>query len=74
MTTERDIRNQIAYARKEGKAEGIAEGIAEGTTKGKAKGQIEAKLEIAKAMKDNGVDVETIAKYTNLTPEEISAL
>jgi len=78
MTTERDIRNQIAYARKEGKAEGKAEGIAEGTAKGKAEGkaegQIETRLEIAKAMKDNGFDVDAIAKCTNLTPEEISDL
>ena len=36
MTTERDIRNQIAFAEQKGmdigKAEGLAEGIAEGRT------------------------------------------
>ena len=40
MTTERDIRNQIAFAEQKGidigKAEGLAEGLAEGIEKGRS--------------------------------------
>ena len=38
MTTERDIRNQIAYGREEGLAEGLEKGRAEGLEKGRAEG------------------------------------
>ncbi len=70
MTTERDIRNQIAYAREEGKAEGIAEG----ESRGKAEGLQMARLQMAKDFKANGVAVEIIAKCTGLSAEEIEAL
>lgn len=70
MTTERDIRNQIAYAREEGKAEGIAEG----ESRGKAEGLQMARLQMAKDLKANGVSVEIIAKCTGLSAEEIEAL
>jgi len=66
MTTERDIRNQIAYAREEGLKEGISVGIAEGKQ--------EAMLEVAKAMKANGISVETVASCTGLSIETISKL
>lgn len=36
MTTERDLKNQFAYARKEGRAVGIEEGRAEGRAEGLA--------------------------------------
>lgn len=40
ITTERDLRNQMAYACKiateEGRAEGLAEGLVEGRAKGRA--------------------------------------
>ena len=53
MTTERDLRNQMAYARKEaieeghaeGLAKGLAEGLAEGLEKGLAEGRAEGRAE-----------------------------
>ena len=54
MTTERDIRNQIRFAEKQG-------------TKEKA-------TEIAKQMLADSVPVETISKYTGLSPEAVAAL
>ena len=62
MTTERDIRNQIAYARDEGREEGIAQGAAQ------------SKAEIAKAMLAKGFDVATILELTGLTAEDIESL
>ena len=58
MNTERDIRNQISYARECGKAEGIAEG----------------KVNIARNMRKAGVDSAIIAKYTGLSVEEVERL
>ena len=66
MTTERDIRNQIAYAREKG--------IEEGMEKGMEKGAAQSKSEIARAMLAEGLDVAIIAKCTGLTAEEIVAL
>lgn len=66
MNTERDIRNQISYARECGKAEGIAEGIAEG--------KAEEKLAIARNLKQASVDSAIIAECTGLSVEEIEKL
>lgn len=78
MTTERDLRNQMAWARKEAIEEGIAEGIAEGMAKGMAKGRAEGSLakalEIAEKLKATGMSVSEIASLVGLTAEEVSAL
>ena len=66
MTPERDIRNQLAYAREKG--------IEEGMEKGMEKGAAQSKSEIARAMLAEGLDVAIIAKCTGLTAEEIVAL
>lgn len=58
MTTERDLRNQFAYARKEGHALGRAEGRAE----------------VAHRMLKAGMDIQQIAEFTQLSIEEIEAL
>ena len=58
MTTERDIYNQIAYARKEGIAEG----------------ESAKQAEIARNFLVAGVDIKTIASCTGLTEEQIKAL
>ena len=63
MTTERDLINQFAYARKEGLAEGKAEGKAEGRAEGRA--------EVARQLIALGVDIETISKATGFSLEEI---
>lgn len=65
MTTERDIRNQIAYSREEGRAEGREQGLAEGLEKGRAEGKAEGKAEerllIMNKLKDNGFSDEEVA-------------
>lgn len=52
----------ISKARAEAIAEGIAEGIAE------------AKADVARRMLSNGLDVEIISLFTELTPEEVTKL
>ena len=86
MTTERDLRNQMAYARKvaveeglaegraEGLAEGRAEGRAEGLAEGRAEGRAEANLEAALKFRNLGVAVEIISEATGLSVEEIKQL
>ena len=53
MTTERDLRNQMAYARQEAIEEGLTE----------------ARAEVARGMLADGMPVDKIAKYTNLSIE-----
>ena len=82
MTTERDLRNQMAYAKKEAIEEGRAEGLAEGRAAGRAEGRAEGKeigerakaLEIAKNMLEAGFDVVQISGLTGLNIEEVNAL
>lgn len=63
MNTERDLRNQMAYAIKTGLEEGRARGLEEGRAEGRA--------EIIKAMVESGISAEVIAKALGLTVEEI---
>jgi len=58
----------------EGRAEGLAEGIEQGLAQGKEKGEKLKALEIAKNLLTTGLDIETIAKATALTPAEIENL
>ena len=64
MTTDRDIRNQIAFSREEGLAEGLEKGRAEGLAEGKA--------EVAKALEHLGIDADIIRKATGLSIEDES--
>ena len=66
MTTERDLRNQMAYA--------IEQGLQQGREQGLQQGREEERIDIAKGMLADGMPVESIAKYTGLTAEEIKAL
>lgn len=78
MTTERDLRNQMAYARKEaieeGKAEGLAKGIAKGMAEGLAEGSRTKAEEIAKNLKAKGMSDEEIASIVGLDIEIVSSL
>ena len=58
----RDYKNTVDTAYEEGKLKGILEGILKG------------KLEIAKALKDNGVPTEIISKTTGISEGEINKL
>ena len=62
MTTERDIKNQIEFARDEGREEGRVEGRVEGI-----------RLSALNMLKDN-LPVDTICRYTGLSAEEVEAL
>ena len=66
MTTERDIRNQIAYAEERGLEQGIAQGIEQGTAA--------SKIAIAKSLKAGGMDNHLIAKHTGLEIADIEQL
>ena len=57
-----------------GLTEGRAEGRAEGRTEGRTEGEAKSKTEIAKKMKDEGLEVEFIARVTGLTKEDVEAL
>ena len=46
----------------------------EGYDKGKAEGKAEEKLEIARSLKEMGLDTAAIAKATKLTPQEIEKI
>lgn len=82
MTTERDLRNQMEYARKEaveaGLAEGREKGLAEGREKGLAEGRAEGReLErrsLAVKLLKKGMPKEEIAELTGLTDSELSEL
>lgn len=58
VNTDRDIRNQIAYAKNQGIEQGIEQ----------------RNVEIAKAMLSEGLDASVISKCTGLSAEEIAAL
>ena len=62
MTTERDIRNQIAFARDEGYEKGIEKGAAQ------------RNIEIAKALLSAGVAREIILTSTQLSEEQLNQL
>lgn len=51
-----------------------AEGYAEGIAKGRAEGITEERQRSAKAMKEDGLPVDIIAKYTGLSQEDITNL
>ena len=74
MITERDYQNIIDTAAEDGRAEGFAEGEAKGLAEGEAKGKAEERVMIAKAMIEEGIDTNTIAKVTGLSNEEIASL
>ena len=78
MTTERDLRNQMAYARKEAIAEGLAEGREKGLAEGRAEGLVEGRAEgvkeVAVRMLAMGMSVEQVAQATLLDVKEVEDL
>ena len=78
MTTERDLMNQLEYARQEainegravGRAEGRAEGRAVGLAEGRAEGRAEERADNIRMMLAAGIPAETIAAALNITVEE----
>ena len=59
---------------KEGLKEGIREGIKEGMEKGMEKGEQKKQIEIARKMREDGISIDTIIKYTGLQSSDIEKL
>lgn len=74
----RDIVNAVNTARKEGLEEGIEKGLErgleEGIEKGLKEGERKKQIEIARTLKEMGLDTEAICKATGLDSEEIGKL
>lgn len=64
----------MEFERMKGKAEGIAEGMAQGMAQGKAEGMAEGKEEIARNLKQMGMDVQTIVQATGFDQDFIDKL
>ena len=58
MRTERDLRNQIAYAEEKGREEGLEEGIVKGIVKGRE----EERVRIIEELRKQGYPEERIAE------------
>jgi predicted transposase/invertase (TIGR01784 family) len=58
----------------EGRQEGLEEGRLEGLEEGRLEGLQEGKYNMAKLLKDNGVQIQLIIQTTGLTREEIDLL
>ena len=70
----KDINSIRGEAMREGKREGIKEGKREGIREGIKKGIKEGKLEDAKMMLMEGLDLKLIIKITGLTESEVLEL
>lgn len=64
----------MAKGIEKGIAQEMEKGIAQGMEKGIAQGQSNERKETARRMKNDGIPPETIAKYTQLSIEEIEKL
>lgn len=71
---EKGMAKGMAQGMEKGMAQGIEKGIAQGMEKGIAQGQSNERKETARRMKNDGILPETIAKYTQLSIEEIEKL
>ena len=65
MTTEQDYQEYLEHR--------VAESWKEGRIEGKEEGKEEARIEMARKLKELGVDVIAIAKATGLSVEDISS-
>ena len=69
--------NEKAYGKTrfdEGYDEGVQAGIEQGLEKGLEQGKQSEKIETIFAMSKDNISVETIAKYTRLTVEEVNKI
>jgi predicted transposase/invertase (TIGR01784 family) len=66
MTTERDLRNQMEYARQEAIAEGHAEGRAEGRAEGLA--------EAARKMLEAGMALDVVADILQIPKDQLKEM
>ncbi len=64
----------VREAKEEGLAEGEKIGEARGRSEGEASGRAAEKLEMAKAMKAEGIDINTVVKVSGLSKEDVEKL
>ena len=69
-----DIQEAREQGEERGRTEGLAEGEKIGEARGEASGRAAEKIEMAKMMKDENVDIEIIAKVSGLPKEKIEML
>jgi predicted transposase/invertase (TIGR01784 family) len=65
-----DNKNVVDYARQEGMEQGMLKGIEKGIEKGK----LDKAITITKEMKNDGMPLAQISKFTKLSIEEIQKL
>ena len=64
----------VKKGRLEGIKEGIKEGMKEGMKEGLEKGEQKKQIEIARKMREDGISIDTIIKYTGLQSSDIENL
>ena len=74
MMLSRERKEGIKEGIEKGMKEGIEKGIKEGIKEGIEKGKLAEQISIAKSMKVENIDIETIKRITGLTLEEIEKL
>ena len=73
MTTERDIRNQIAFAEQKGMDIGKAEGKAEGIAEGIAEGRTQERQRIVEELRRQGIPEEVIQQAVSPSKKRVIA-
>ena len=68
------VNSTAEAAEMRGHAKGHAEGHAEGKAEGRAEGDLDRALKVAREMLADGMPVDKICKYTELSVEQIEAL
>ena len=71
---EQGIKQGIKQGMQRGIKQGIQQGMQQGIKQGMQQGMQQGKKEIAKKMKEEGLNIELIKKVTGLTEEEINSL
>lgn len=71
MISEEEMMDMRLATLEEGREEGRKEGIEVGRKEGIEVGRKEAMKDLAKAMLADGMDLETVCKYTKLSPEQL---
>lgn len=74
MTLEEKMNEIWEDAREEGLEQGREEGLEQGREEGIKEGIRENTLQVAKAMKEKGYDIQDIIEITNLLKEQIESL
>ena len=71
---EKGMEKGMKKGMEKGMEKGRAEGLVEGQAKGRAEGERNKQIEIARKMKQAGMDAETIARLTGLATDDIDVL